>query len=336
MPLPCYRAGTRLRTPHGETAIENITPGDLLISADGKEVAVKWVGWRHITIAAEPERWSVLPIRIARDAIEPGVPRRDLFVSVNHSLLLDGILIPAYVLLNGTTITQEETDAITYYHVECDNHTVLLAEGAPAESYLDDGNRSSLSNGSGVVALHPNFAPKSYQERAVAPFAVSGELVEAVRRKLFARAQALGFSLTRDPDLAIIADGRLIRPDLISAELAVFAVPAGAQRVRITSRSFVPAETVPVSSDRRRLGVAIERFVFRGPDFRHVIEADYPDLRDGFHDVEGHGQDIMRWTDGAATLPYRPPSGSMRLELHLRFQPEYWLPPVDAREAVHA
>jgi hypothetical protein len=110
-------------------------------------------------------------------------------------------------------------------------------------------------------------------------------------------------------------------------------VPAGTQTVRITSRSFVPA---PPSPDRRRLGVAIERFVFSGSGFRYVIEADCPALRDGFHDVERDGERIVRWTDGAAALPNPPLPCSMTLEIYLAYEAEYLLPPVELREAKYA
>ena len=45
-------------------------------------------------------------------------------------------------LVNGTTITQVEVDEVTYWHVELDSHDVILAEGPPAESYLEMGNRA--------------------------------------------------------------------------------------------------------------------------------------------------------------------------------------------------
>lgn len=195
MVTPCYRAGTRLRTTSGEVAVENLAPGDQLISADGTEVPVKWIGWRHVTVAMAQERKSVLPIRIARDALDDGVPQRDLFVSPDHALYLSGVLIPASALVNGATIVQEEVDEVTYYHVECDEHTVLLAEGAPAESFLEwYDNRAFFANTLGATTLRPDLGAEAHPEEGLfAPRVLSGSVVKAVRRRLRLRATALGF-----------------------------------------------------------------------------------------------------------------------------------------------
>jgi hypothetical protein len=37
-----------------------------------------------------------------------------------------------------------------YVHVELDRHDILLAEGLPAESYLDTGNRAAFGTQGGV------------------------------------------------------------------------------------------------------------------------------------------------------------------------------------------
>ena len=87
----------------------------------------------------------VAPIRIQRDAFADGMPHRDLVVSPDHAIFVDGKLICARQLVNGTTIRQElDWTAVDYYHVELDQHAILLAEGLPAESYLDTGNQRLL------------------------------------------------------------------------------------------------------------------------------------------------------------------------------------------------
>lgn len=327
---PCYRAGTGLRADT-DVAVEDLAVGDRLKTADGGEVTIKWIGWRRVKAAAGPDRERILPVRIAKDAIGDGLPLRDLYVSPDHALFFDGTLIPAFALCNGATVTQEDVAEVTYYHVECERHAVLLAEGVAAESYLDTGNRSFFANAPDATMLHPDLAAEAYRRGAAAPWASSGEMVEAVRRRLAARAEALGFTRTSDPDLVLFADGRTIFPQSITAEKAVFAVPAEAQSLRLASRNVVPSV-----ADPRWLGVAISRLVFSGHGLRHVIDADDPALHDGFHDVERDGERVWRWTNGAATLPYRPLPYAMRLELHLAQQIHYWLPPAVTEQAQHA
>ncbi len=100
---------------------------------------------------------SVRPVRIAAHAFADGLPHRDLLVSPEHALFVDGVLIPAHRLLNHSSVTQDAPAAAEYFHVELDRHEVLLAEGLPAESYLDTGNRTMFANAP-LVALHPEPA----------------------------------------------------------------------------------------------------------------------------------------------------------------------------------
>jgi hypothetical protein len=74
-----------------------------------------------------------------------GAPRRDLFLSPDHAVFVDGALIPVRYLANGATIVQERRDQVSYWHVELDRHAVILAEGLACESYLDTGNRASFT-----------------------------------------------------------------------------------------------------------------------------------------------------------------------------------------------
>jgi hypothetical protein len=215
----CFRSGTRILTTRGEVVVEELAPGDRAVSPEGIDFAIKWVGWRHLEISRSVERQTLLPIRIQQDAIAQGVPRRDLFVSPGHGIYLDGMLIPAAALVNGATITQSrDVEEITYYHVELEAHGILLAEGAPVESYIDDGNRAFFTNPGpcatppSVLAVRPSqrWLPQRLR-RALAPLgfirrrhatARRAKAVEGVRRRLATRAQALRDRRKRDHDLA--------------------------------------------------------------------------------------------------------------------------------------
>jgi collagen type I alpha len=101
----------------------------------------------------------------------------------------DGVLIPVKYLIDGAAIRQVACDEVTYFHVELDRHDVLLAEGLPAESYLDTGDRDTFENGgAGVLRLHPEFAIRTWEAAGCAPLVVTGPAVARLRALIAARA----------------------------------------------------------------------------------------------------------------------------------------------------
>jgi hypothetical protein len=97
------------------------------------------------------------------------------------------VLIPIKHLVNGRTIAQEQWDTVTYFHVELGEHDVVLAEGMPAESYLENGDRGVFDNAGGVVALHPDFGMRRWDALGCAPLVVTGEKLAAVVARVLAR-----------------------------------------------------------------------------------------------------------------------------------------------------
>jgi len=98
------------------------------------------------------------------------------------------VLIPIKHLINGISIAQVPLDDVTYYHIELPRHDVLLAEGLPAESYLDTGDRGNFDNGGCSVVLYPDFATRVWEAKGCAPLVVTGPELDAVRCRLAARA----------------------------------------------------------------------------------------------------------------------------------------------------
>jgi hypothetical protein len=146
----CFAEGTRILTAAGEVVVEGLRGGDLLptLGRKGAPLArVLWIGRRRIRLAGHPMATRLAPVRIKAGALADATPHRDLLVSPDHCLLLDGVLVPARLLVNGETIVAERGLAeVTYYHVELGCHDVLIAEGAAAESWLDIGNRYWFAN----------------------------------------------------------------------------------------------------------------------------------------------------------------------------------------------
>jgi hypothetical protein len=185
--IACYAAGTLVATPGGEVAVEALRIGDLLVTAAGPARPVRWIGRRSYSGQFVARNPGVLPIRIGAGALNEGLPRRDLFVSPEHAMFVDEVLVPARLLVNGSSISQSgATESVTYFHLEMESHDVILAEGAPSETFVDDGSRGGFHNAGEFRALYPDavHGPARY----CAPRAEEGAVLEAIRARINARA----------------------------------------------------------------------------------------------------------------------------------------------------
>jgi len=196
--LPCFLAGTQIAAEAGAVAVERLAIGDRVRTASGVLRAIKWIGQRSVSCRRHPSPETVWPIRIAAGAFSSALPRRDLYLSPDHAVFAEGVLIPVKHLINGATIVQEPRKRVSYYHIELDSHDVILAEGLPCESYLDNGTRSAFANGT-IVQLHPQFSPAERCEAtgeaaACAPLRIEGEAFARVAAELRRRAEAMGLA----------------------------------------------------------------------------------------------------------------------------------------------
>jgi hypothetical protein len=183
----CFCPGTLILTDRGERPIESLLIGDAVVTASGEVERVRWIGHRIYSGAFIAGNHLMLPVQIKAGAIGPGVPRRDLHVSPGHAMFVDGQLVPAWRLINGKTIVQAEAVAsVTYYHVDLGCHAVIFAEGAAAESFLDDGCRGQFHNADEFGRLYPDAAAMI----PLQPRLEDGFGLLAVRERLAARAGA--------------------------------------------------------------------------------------------------------------------------------------------------
>jgi hypothetical protein len=193
----CFAKGTRISTSSGMVCVEDLKIADLVHCHFAGIVPVLWTGYRRLNCKSHPDPRKVWPVRVKVGAFGEALPHRDLWLSPNHAVFVDDILVPIKHLINGTTVKQVPVDEITYYHIELSQHDVLLAEGLPAESYLDTGQRSEFMSGPGPVALHPDFSSPApnlatmWEAEGCAPLIVTGPVLAAVRARLLQRAAKL-------------------------------------------------------------------------------------------------------------------------------------------------
>ena len=157
----CFTTGVRIDTARGPVAVENLAVGDVALTAFGVERPIRWIGSR--TVDCSGENAHMAPVRVMANAFGAGVPERDVYLSPGHPVLVgqDGaeVFVPIMNLINGTTIERTSMQSVTYWHVELDEHDVLLADGLPAESFFDMGSRGWFDNDLDDVLANPDLVP---------------------------------------------------------------------------------------------------------------------------------------------------------------------------------
>ena len=326
----CFLRGTRIRMVAGDKAVENLRIGEAVLTASGEARPIRWIGSRGLDCSCHPKPGFVWPIRIEAGAFAARVPVRDLWVSPFHALLVEGFLVQAEKLLNGATIVQVPRERVEYWHVELDGHDILLAEGLPAESYLDVGNRSAFVNGAASLDAHPDFAPKHGGATCAAP-AHEGPVVARAKAALLARAVELGYARTEDPDLHILADGQRFDPVRLSEQRVAFLLPAARTTIELRCRCFTPAQIDPANDDTRSLGICVNRLQRDGED---VDLGEDGAFAAGWHPLERSFSprgEPWRWSRDRARLA----AGTRLLVMDLCHQGRhYWTKPRNAGAAV--
>lgn len=193
-PLPpgCFVKGTRIDTIDGAKPIEDIQPGDKVKCLSGWR-EVRWLGWRTFGAAAfrtKKYRAAHCPVTIRAHAVDENVPVQDIRVSPWHHLFIDGLLVRAMDLINGSSIIQDQSvREVSYYHVELDQFDVMLTHGIYSESWADGGNRDFFQNVD-VTALRPEDMNRRRAPRPGFDHLVmrGGKKLAAVRARIAKRA----------------------------------------------------------------------------------------------------------------------------------------------------
>ena len=216
----CLLRGSNILTASGERKIEDLAVGDMLPTVFGGVRPIHWIGVYPVKKSDPSRPWleEALPVRVARSALGQDVPHADLYVSGWHALLVDGLLVPACCLINGTTIRRHEAredDELEFFHIKFESHDAIYAEGAPVETLLSVDERAvnfaEYFRLYGVPeAEEIPCAPRvSYGGRhgeftsrirsAISPWFDRREPIDMIRDRLEER----GFALTQELELSI-------------------------------------------------------------------------------------------------------------------------------------
>ena len=314
----CFLRGTMIATPQGEQPVEALRAGELVsVLENGVRTArtITWAGSGRMDAASFGGRDEAFPIRIRRDAFAENLPHRDLLITPEHRVFVEGGLIPARMLVNGRSICVERSlHQYEFFHVELERHGILVSEGLATESYFDSGNRNLFGDALGIPARAAASPP-------AAPLVVDRASVEPLWRRLANRARDIGMehehkpkALTETPELRLLLDdGRELPARWHNSCRYMFHVPSGARPTRLLSRAAVPAEIIgPFVDDRRMLGVAVEKLILWNGLDNLALGTD-AQARDGWYAAEG----AYRWTNGSAQLDLPSAGSETFVDVHL-------------------
>lgn len=161
--LPCFTNGSLISTPYGEVEVEKLKVGDEVNTLSGPR-ALKWIGHRHCHLSGNTTNVpsnKFTPVMIRANALDEGVPTRDIRVSPWHHMYVKNVLVRAMDLINGTTIYRDGSiNQVTYYHLELEgDFDVIESSGSFSESFSDNGkNRLGFFSSEGVVDIRPDDA----------------------------------------------------------------------------------------------------------------------------------------------------------------------------------
>lgn len=188
--VTCFARGTRIDTPEGPRAIEDLAIGDPVRTRDHGAQPIRWLGTTRLTaqgLAAAPH---LRPIRIRAGALGANLPDRDLLVSPQHRILVRSkiaqsmfstaeVLVAAkqLVLLTGIDVAHDLQE-VEYFHLLFERHEIITSNGAETES-LFTGREAIRAVGEAaqreIFALFPQLREADFVPQAARPL-VTGRM----------------------------------------------------------------------------------------------------------------------------------------------------------------
>ncbi|WP_162993352.1 Hint domain-containing protein [Asaia bogorensis] len=323
----CYLPGTLIETSEGYVPIENLKIGDVLPGYETELPSLKSIraigcGQANVKPGL-PDDLAGWPVRVCRGALADDVPFKDMLITAEHCLYLKGCFVPVRMLVNGQSIYYDKTiTSFNYYHIETDPHSVIRADGALSETFLDEGHERRLYNP--TQSLPQRLATD--WSHAAAPLNTARDFVEPLFREFQERAAMLGMTVretplqvTFDHGLYLITDrGANLEGQIDALGVVHFPLPHQVKSVHLMSHASRPCDALgPYMDDRRLLGILVSAVTIEEggvsiPVRIHQEGASLPGWQD-----ESAGN--MRWTKGNAylPLPQRRHEGVSRLSIEV-------------------
>ncbi|WP_239450543.1 Hint domain-containing protein [Loktanella sp. S4079] len=174
----CFSRGTQIMTDRGEVAVEDLSEGDLVLTADNGYQQLRWIGSQKVSASRLKDEPNLCPIRIRKGALGDNTPSRDLVVSPQHRVLVRSkiarrmfdaseILVAAKFLQSVDGVSEiTDCDGVEYFHLLFERHEVIWSNGAWTES-LFTGPQALKSVGpearAEIMALFPELIERNYE-----------------------------------------------------------------------------------------------------------------------------------------------------------------------------
>jgi Hint domain len=141
----CFSRGTEISTPSGRRLVQDLRPGDTVLTDDGRSVTIAWIGMSRYGRSQAAREDRLRPVRVRAHAFGPGMPERELVLSPQHRIVVEGsrcelffgaerVFVVARHLPAAFAISPEPEEDVEYYHILLETHDILIANGMPAES----------------------------------------------------------------------------------------------------------------------------------------------------------------------------------------------------------
>ncbi|MDF0600827.1 Hint domain-containing protein [Psychromarinibacter sp. C21-152] len=143
----CFARGTLIEVEGGFKRVEELTPGDMVMTKDSGYQPLQWIASRKLGRADLARNPKIRPITIKAGALGENLPEADLTVSPQHRMLVKDwrcealfgeteMLAPAKALVNDHTVTVDHAaEEVEYFHFMFEQHEIVYANGVESESF---------------------------------------------------------------------------------------------------------------------------------------------------------------------------------------------------------